>query len=282
MASPQNDSALNGELFQNLLVQSQYALYESSIARAVSTVFDYPVGAGKQVSVPIWAGMTSSKPNEGVAPAAAETNTTSKTIALAEHVWYAQITDMLRDSAAENVMSAMATQAGSALAEGLDKELIALFASGDITQTVGTAGSDNVINDLMMAAARIRANKYQGQIYAIVNPLQAYGIKKALTGNAALANTGVQNTVLNNYFVGQIAGITILEHALVAIDGSDDSTGCVFAPAAFGLAQRGGVTMETQRVAAKRAEDLVMTVVAGAGILRPELAVKFIGDAVLN
>lgn len=282
MASPQNDSALNSELFQNLLVQSQYALYESSIARAVTTVFDYPVGAGKQVSVPIWAGMTSAKPAEGVAPTAAETNTTSKTITLAEHVWYAQITDMLRDSAAENVMSAMATQAGSALAEGLDKELIALFTDNAITQSVGTANSDNVVEDLMKAAARIRANKYQGQIYAVLNPLQAFGIKKALTGTAALANTGVQNTVLNNYFVGQIAGITILEHALVGVDANDDSTGCVFAPAAFGLAQRGGVTMETQRVAAKRAEDLVMTVVAGAGILRPELAVKIIGDAVLN
>jgi hypothetical protein len=278
-----NTTSINAELFQNLLVQSQYAMYESSIARAVTTVFDYPAGAGKQVSIPVWEAMTSSKPGEGVAPTSlADTNTNSKTITLAEHVWYAQITDFLRDSAAENVMSAMATQAGSALAEGLDKELIALFTDSAITQSVGTAGSDNVINDLMKAAARIRANKYQGQLYAVLNPLQAFGIKKALTGNAALANTGVMNTVLNNYFVGQIAGITILEHALVGIDANDDSTGCVFAPAAFGLAQRGGVSMETQRVASKRAEDLVLTVVAGAGIIRPEMAVKIIGDSLLT
>jgi hypothetical protein len=37
--------------------------------------------------------------------------------------------------------------------------------------------------------------------------------------------------------------------------------------------------METQREAAARATEVVMTVVAGAGALRPELAVKLIGNA---
>jgi len=274
-----NTTSVNSELFQNLLVQSQYALYENSIARAVATVFDYPVGAGKSVSVPIWAGITSSKPGEGVAPSAADTNTTSKTIDLAEHVVYAQVTDFLRDSAQENVIQGLANQSGMALAEGLDKELIALFAS--ITNSVGTAGSDNTVTDIMKAAATIRAAKYTGPLFAVLNPKQAYGIKAALTGTAALANTGLQNRTLDQFFVGTIAGVTILESALVVADGSDDATGCVFAPSAFGLAQRGGVAMETQRVASARATDVVMSAVAGAGILRPELAVKIIGDSVL-
>jgi len=275
-----NNTTINSELFQALLVQSQYALYENSIARAVATVFDYPVGAGKQVSVPVWAGMTSSKPGEGVAPSAADTNTTTKTITLAEHVWYAQVTDFLRDSAAENVIGSMATQAGMALAEGLDAELIALFAS--VSQSLGTAGTDNTVNDLMKAAAMIRANKYQGPLFAVLNPKQAYGIKAAMTATNSYQNSSaVANSVLSNYFVGQVAGITLLEHAGVAIDGSDDAVGCVFAPAAFGLAQRGGVAMETQRIAATRSTDVVMTAVAGAGILRPELAVKIVGDAAL-
>lgn len=277
-----NTTSINSELFQDLLTQSEFALYESSVARAVATVFDYPVGAGKQVSVPMWAGMTASKPGEGVAPSAADTNTTSKTIALAEHVWYAQVTDFLRDSASENIIASMAAQAGQALGESLDAELIALFANVAITQSVGAAGSDNTVNDLMKAAAMIRANKYQGPLFAVLNPKQAYGIKAAMTAtNSYQAASMVGNDILGQYFVGQIAGVTILEHAGVAVDGSDDATGCVFAPAAFGVAQRGGVSMETQREAAKRATDVVMTVVAGAGILRPELAVKVVGDAAL-
>lgn len=277
-----NNTTINSELFQNLLVQSQYALYENSIARAVVTVFDYPVGAGKTVSVPVWAGITSSKPGEGTAPAAADTNTNSKTIDLAEHVVFAEVTDFLRDSAQENVIAGLATQSGLALAEGIDKELIALFTNAAITQVVGAAGSDNAAADIMKAAAYIRSNKYTGPMFAVVNPKQAYGIKAALTATNSYQNaTTVGNAALSQYFVGSIGGVTILESANVAVDGNGDATGCVFAPGAFGLAQRGGVSMEEQRNAAKRSTDVVLTAVAGAGILRPELAVQLIGDATL-
>ena len=273
-----NTTSINSELFQNLLVQSQYALYENSIARAVSTVFDYPIGAGKVVSVPIWAGITSAKPGEGVAPAAADTNTNSKTINLEEHVVFAEVTDFLRDSAQESVIASLGAQAGLALAEGLDKELIGLFSS--VVQQIAQDGNDLTVNMLMQAAATIRSNKYTGPLYAIVNPKQAYGMKAALTAtNAYTANTNAGNRILDQYFVGSIAGITILEHANVAVDANGDSLGCVFAPQAFGLAQRGGVTMEEQRNAAKRSTDVVLTAVAGAGILRPELAVKILTDA---
>lgn len=275
-----NTTTINSELFQNLLVQSQYALYENSIARQVSTVFDYPVGAGKVVSVPIWAGITSTKPGEGVAPSSADTNTNSKTIALAEHVVLAEVTDFLRDSAQESVITALADQSGLALAEGLDKELFALFADASITQALGAAGSELAVTDILKAAALIRAAKYQGPLFAVVNPLTAYAMKAALTAtNAFTSNTNVGNRVLDQFFVGQIAGVTILESALIAKDVDGDAVGAVFAPSAFGLAQRGGVTMEEQRNAAKRSTDVVMTAVAGAGILRPELAVKLTFDA---
>lgn len=276
-----NTTSINSELFQNLLVQSQYALYENSIARAVSTVFDYPVGAGKVVSVPIWAGITSSKPGEGVAPSAADTNTNSKTITLEEHVVYAEVTDFLRDSAQESVIAALGNQSGLALAEGLDKELFSKFASG-VQQELGAAGEELVVATLMKAAATIRSNKYTGPLFAVLHPKQAYNMKQALTAtNAYTANTNVGNSILSQYFVGQIAGITILESALIVPDGNGDVTGCVFAPSAFGLAQRGGVTMEEQRNAAKRSTDVVLTAVAGATVLRPELAVNIIGDATL-
>jgi N4-gp56 family major capsid protein len=275
-----NTTSINSELFQNLLVQSQIALYENSVARSVATVFDYPAGAGKTVSVPVWAGMSSSKPGEGTAPSASDANTTSVSIALAEHVVYNQVTDFLRDSASEDVISTLANQSGMALAEGLDAELIALFAS--VTQSLGAAGTDNTVNDLMKASAMIRANKHQGPLFAILNPKQAYGIKAALTATTNFQNaSSVADAVMSNYFVGTIAGITVLEHAGVAIDSDDDAIGCVFAPQAFGLAQRGGINMETDRQAKERATDVVMTAVAGTAIIRPELAVKIVGDAAL-
>jgi len=278
-----NNTTINSELFQNLLVQSQYALYENSIARAVAQVFDYPVGSGKQVSVPVWAGITAQKPGEGTAPNAADTNTTSKTITLEEHVVYAEVTDFLRDSAQENVIAGLANQSGLALAESLDKELINLFYNAAITQsTGGGAGQELAATDIMKAAATIRANKYTGPLFAVLHPKQAYGLKAALSaGSAYTATSNVGNRILDAYYVGSLAGVTILESALVDVDTNGDASGCVFAPQAFGVAQRGGVNMEEQRNAAKRSTDVVLTAVAGAGILRPELAVKIFTDGTL-
>jgi hypothetical protein len=176
----------------------------------------------------------------------------------------------------------LANQAGLALAEGLDKELIALFLDAALTQEIGSAGTNNSINDIMKAAAMIRSNKYSGPLVAILHPKQAYAIKAAMTAtNAYTANTNVGNAILDQYFIGNVAGVAMYESALIVADGADDASGCVFAPSAFGLAQRGGISMEEQRNAAKRSTDVVMTAVAGAGILRPELAVRIYGDNVL-
>jgi len=283
-----NTTTINSELFQNLLVQSEYALYENSIARAVATVYDYPVGAGKSVSIPFWDAIESSKPGEGTAPNSINTETNAKTINLEEHVAFAKVTDFLRDSAQESVVTALSDQMGLALAEGLDKELLEGFfdtngnaAAAGITQEAADGSAANTVDDLMKAAAIIRANKYQGPMFAVLHPQQAFEIKKAMTAVNSFQNaSSVSDAILSNFFVGQIAGITILEHPGVStaeVGGDAVARGAVFAPTAFGLAQRGGVTMETERHAAARATDVVMTAVAGVGILRPNLVVRVLG-----
>lgn len=276
-----NNTTLNSELFTNLLVQSQFAAYETSLARAVASVYDYPANAGNTVQVPIWDAVSASKPGEGVAPAAADTDTNSKTITLVEHVVRHTITDMLRDSANENVIMSLADSSGRAIAESLDTDLFALFDNVAITQVVGATATANSVDDLMKAAAILRARKLTGPFYAVVSPVQAYNLKKELAANGgsnipALSQVG--EGVLRTAVIGQVSGITVLESALVADDGTD-AFGGVFSPAAFGVAQRGSITMETQREAAARATEVVMTAVAGVGILRPEYAVRFVGKA---
>ena len=279
-----NNTTINSELFQDLLVQSEIALYEASIARAVTTVYDYPVGAGKTVSIPFYDAVTSSKPGEGVAPDRINTNTNSRLINLEEHVAFAEVTDFLRDSAQESVIASLANQMGLALAEGLDAELLTGFfdtqsnaTAAGITAEVGSSSVTNTVDDLMKAAAVIRAAKYQGPMFAVLHPQQAFEIKKAMTATNSFQNaSSVADNILSSFFVGQIAGITILEHPGVSVD-SDVARGAVFTPTAFGLAQRGSVSMETERNAAKRSTDVVETVVAGVGILRPNLVVRIQG-----
>lgn len=278
-----NTTVINSELFQKLLVQSQFAAYENSVARVVASVYDYPTNAGRTVSVPIWDAVSATKPGEGVAPDAADTNTTSKDITLVEYVIRHTVTDFLRDSAEENVIAALADQSGRSLAEAMDMDLFRLFADLEITQEVGATGADNTIDDLFKAAAILRSRKLTGPFYAVVNPVQAYKLKKELATNGgsnipSLSTVG--EGVIQNAVIGQVAGITVIESALVGTDRTD-AIGCVFAPAAFGFAQRGAVMMEQQREAAQRATEVVLTQVAGSAILRPTYAVRLLGNGAL-
>jgi N4-gp56 family major capsid protein len=280
-----NTTSINSELIATLIGQAQFAAYEQSIARQLVSVFDLPAGAGKSVQVPVWSAVSASLITDESAASAADTNTTSASITLAEHVVYHRITNMLRDSASADVFAQLGDQSGRAIAESLDGQVFTLFdnLSGNtaiLTQSVGSAGSDNTPQDIMKAAAILRANKLTGPFYAVLHPKQAYGIKANLTATTSYTNsTALGSEVLSMGYIGELAGVRIFESALVPVDGSDDATGCVFAPSAFGHAMRGTIDVAQQYMAAERATDLVLTGVAGAQILQATHAVRVVGDA---
>lgn len=274
-----NTTVINSELFQKVLVAAQASAYEQSLARAISSVYDVPVGAGKTVSVPLWDAVSATKPGEGVAPNAADTNTTSKDITVAEYVVRHTITDFLRDSTNEPLFVSLGDASGRSIAESIDTDLFALFGDAGVTQEVGTTATANTVDDLFKAAAILRANKLTGPFYAVVSPYQAYYLKKELAQNGgsnipALSQVGER--VLQAAVIGSVAGITVLESSLVGVDGGD-AIGGVFTPGAFGTAFRGLMSAEQQREAASRATELVVTQVAGSAILRPTYAVRFLG-----
>ena len=99
-----NTTTINSELFANLVTAAQFAAYEQSVARQMLTVFDAPVNAGKVLQVPVWSAITAANITDESAASAADTNTTSASITLSEHVVYHKVTDMLRDSAYGNVI----------------------------------------------------------------------------------------------------------------------------------------------------------------------------------
>lgn len=280
-----NTTSINSELIATLIGAAQYQAYESSVARQLVTVFDLPAGAGKTVQVPVWSSVSAELITDESAATAKDTNTSSASISLAEHTVFHRITNMLRDSASSDVFAQLGDQSGRAIGESLDTQVFSLFddVSGNtaiITNAVGTAGSDNTAEDIMKAVAILRSNKVTGPFYAVLHPKQAFGIKKALTATTSYQNaTAAGNEVLSMGFIGELAGCRIFESALVPVDGSDDATGAVFAPSAFGHAMRGGIDLQSQYQAAARATDLVLTGVAGAQILNPLHAVRVVGDA---
>lgn len=280
-----NTTSINSELFTSLLGDAQFAAYESSIARQLVTVFDMPAQSGKTIQVPVYTAVSAADLTEGTAPSAADTNTTSVDITLAEVGTYFQVTDFLRDSAQRDVIGDLGAQAGRAIAEKMDSKVFALFNS--LTQSVGTEDSAITVDNLMEAIATLRGNKITGPLAAVIGPRQALQVKKALYnagGTVATANN-YGASVLERGFIGTIGGCSVYESALVKSDLDTDSdselnmVGAVFAPTCLGHAMRGGVKMKTEDKAAARATDIMMSVDVGQAILQASHGVKIVGSA---
>lgn len=280
-----NNTTINSELFTNLLAEAQFAAYENSIARQLVTAFDFPANAGKVLQVPVYSAVTAGSLSEGVAPSAADTNTTSVSVTLGEIGTYFQVTDFLRDSAQRNVIADLGANAGRAIAEKMDTDVFALFNS--FSNGVGVEDSPLTVDHIFEAIATLRQNKVAGPLFAVVGPRQALQIKKALynAGGTVATASGLGSSVLERGFIGTIGGCSIYESSLVKQDLDSDvdtelnTVGAVFAPSAIGHAMRGGIGMETQRQAAARATDVMMTAVTGQAILQNAHGVKLVSSS---
>jgi len=278
-----NTSSINSELFANLVTAAQFAAYENSVARQMVTVFDAPVNAGKVLQVPVWSGISAELITNEAAATAKDTNTSSQTITLGEHVVYHQITDMLRDSSFSDVFAQIGDQSGRAIAESMDKQVFNLFTSFS-TEVGPGAGAEVTVDTLLKAAATLRAGKLTGPFFAVLHPKQAYNVKKQLANAGAStipSLSAVGDSVLSGFYLGTVARIQIYESGLITVDGSDDAVGAVFARSAIGHAMRGSVEMNELYLPKERATDVVLKAVAGAAILQNSHGVKITGDAAL-
>lgn len=276
MSALNNNTTLNSELFAPLVAAAQYAAYEQSVARQIVTVFDMPANSGKVVQVPVYTSISATTPEEGNAATFADTNTTSVNITLSEKVVAHRVTDMLRDSAYNDVIAQLGDQSGRAIAEAIDTEVFANFSS--FSSDLGTSGAELTVADLFKAAATLRARKLTGPFYAVVHPGSAYNLKKAMTATTSYQNaTSAADNIMSGFYVGQIAGIQVYESPLVAVSGNDAING-VFAPQALGHSMRGSIRLETMRQAAYRATDVVLTAVTGAGVLQSGFGVAITSD----
>ena len=282
-----NNTTINSELFTALLADAQFAAYENSIARQIVTAFDVPMNAGKVLQVPVYSAVTAGALNEGSAPSAADTGTTSADITLGEIGTYFRVTDLLRDSAQRNVIADLGLNAGRAIAEKMDTDVFGLFSS--FSNSVGTEDSAISVDTIFEAIATLRANKVVGPLYAVIAPRSALQLKKALynAGSTVATSSMLGSEVLSRGFIGMLGGCTILESSLVNqlldtdSDGQLNAIGAVFAPTALGHAMRGTINMETERKAAERSTDIVMTAVKGQAILQNAHGVKILGSASL-
>ena len=285
MAYPSNsNTSLNSELFANLVTQAQYQAYETSVARQLVTVFDAPIHTGKNLQVPVWDRITADLITDEAATTAKATNTNAATITLGEHVVYHQITDMIRDSAYSDVFAQIGDQSGRAIAESLDTQVFAQFSGLNYNSDLGSSGYELTAQDILKAAATLRAQRLTGPFYAVIHPGSAFNLKKTLTATlpystatAYINPSDIGNDVLRGFYIGTLAGVEIYESALVPVSGND-ATNAVFAKTAFGHAMRGSIDMNTLYLPAARATDVVLKAVAGATTLNAKHGVVITAD----
>lgn len=287
MSYPSNNNTdINSELFANFVADAEFAAYENSVARSMVKVFDVPFNAGKTVQVPVWSSITAELITDESAATAKTTNTTAPTITLKEHVVYNQITDMLRDSAYGDVMAQLADQSGRAIGESLDTMVFGEFSN--FSSDLGSTSTELTTNLILQAASTLRGRKLVGPFMAVVHPNQAYNIKKQLTYVAQTnvpALSGVGEGILSNYYIGAVGGVTIFESPLVASVTTGGATAYragVFAASALGLAQRGGLDLNTLYLPKDRATDMVLKAVAGAAVIQSTHGVAITAEGVLN
>jgi hypothetical protein len=174
-------------------------------------------------------------------------------------------------------------QAGRSIAEAMDAELFAQF--DNFTTDVGSTSTEVTADTIFKAAATLRSRKLTGPFYAVLDPRTAYNLKKSLTATTSYQNaTSAADNVMSNFYIGTIAGVQIFESALVATDGSVSTAAvnAVFAPQALAHSMRGSIRLETQRQAAYRATDLVLTAVSGAAVIQPTFGVKLTANKVID
>ena len=267
------------DLFVNIIAQARFTAEEQSLMMGLVTQYNIGSEAGKTIQVPKYPAIAAADLTEGTDMSSTTVSTSSVSVAVGEVGAQVLLTDMAAYGAGNPAVE-LGTVLGNAIATKMDTDLIGLFSG--FSGALGSAGTEITVADLFKAAATLRANKVTGVINAVVHPYQAYALKANLTNTFANPNGGdLQNEAMRNGYVGTIAGINVYESANVAIDGSGDSVGAVFAPEAIALAMKKDFGIETQRDASLRAFELNATAVYGVGELDDSYGVKMTFDSVL-
>jgi len=267
------------DLFSDIIAAARFTAEEESLMMGLVTMYNIGDEAGKVIQVPKYPAVTAADLTEGTDLTSTTVSTSSVDITVAEVGAQVVLTD-LAAMGAGNPAEELGTVLGNAIATKMDADLIALF--DGFSTSFGAAAQEITVADLFKAAATLRNNKAQGDIFAVVNPFQAYQLKANLTNTFANPNGGdAQNTAMVNAYVGTIAGIDIYESSNVAVDGSGDAKGAVFSREALAIAMKRDFQIEAQRDASLRAFELNATAIYGVGELDDTYGCEMLFDATI-
>ncbi len=274
-------STLN-DLLPSIVAEVMFVANERSIMRGLVKNYSIPAGNGKTITVPRYPVQSAAAVTEGDEVSNTAVSTDGVTLTVSTVAIRTLVTDLVRTSAASNVVADVGRLFGEAIAKKMDQDLLALF-SGFST---GVGGASTAMSAALVAqaVARLRAAAVPSDALAcVVHPFVAYDLKKDLTNTFANPNAGIiQNEAMAMGYVGTLFGVPVFESANIADTGTaGDYVGAVFHRDALGLALVGDITIETQRRASYLGDDIVASAHYGVGELYDSYGVKITADSSL-
>jgi N4-gp56 family major capsid protein len=270
------------DLLPAITAEAMFVANERSIMRGLVKNFALPAGQGKTVTIPRYPVQSAAALTEGNEVDNTAISTDGATLTVSTVAIRTLVTDLVRNSAASNVVADLGQLFGNAIAKKIDQDLLALF-SGFST---GVGGASTALSAAVVAqaVARLRANAVPGDNLAcVVHPYVAYDLKKDLTNTWQNPNGGIiQNEAMSQGYVGMLFGVPVFESSNIADTGTaGDYVGAVFHRDALGLALIGDIAVETQRRASYVGDDIVAYAHYGVGEIYDTYGVKITSDSSL-
>jgi len=259
-------------LFTTIQQTALFTMQEKAFMRPLIRNYNLTGQPGKAAHVGIYPTLATSSITSGEnSDASASTITaTEKTFTATEVAIMATLTDLARDSTADDSAAAIGRILGETLARKVDEDIAALFSGFSSVPATGMAKTELTPDDILKAVAILRNNSVMGPYVGVFHPYQTYNLRNVLA-NAGSANvpalSDLGNDVLRSGYIGKIFGVDIFESPTVTGASSGAYIGAVMHQDALAFCLKRDITIETQRDASLRATEIVASMSYAVGEL---------------
>ena len=277
------------DLLPSIVAEALFQAQEQSIMRNLVRNYALPAGSGKTVTVPTYAPVTAISVAEGTDLAGGSgdvpVSTGGALLTVSEVGIMTNVTDLAMKSSASNVIADVGKLFGAAIAAKMDKDLIANFANftGGVGSVADGGTGTLTAATIFKGIAQLRnAGVPTTGMSCVVNPMVAYDLKSSMTSTFAGHAGDLSNEALKTGYVGTIGGVAIYESSHVENNGTaGDFVGGMFHRDALGLALMSDISIEIQRNASMRSDELVATAVYGSGELFDTYGIRVSADSTI-
>lgn len=274
-------SELNA-LYNDIFADSLMALREENLMVGGGLVTPYNGTGYADRKVGVWNKSAVSIKPEGVDYANPTKMEKTLLATFSPQVRFSQyiLTDEMKSTdSVDNVRNAATQELASGLAEQIDLDIMAKFAS--FSASKGSAGSALTIARTAAAISTLRGEKVRGARYGVLHPFQWHDLWTELgqpVVNQALLGD-IANEALRSFYVSDWMACRWFISANIEPNSNDDAYGAVFTRDALAYDQREAFTLEPQRDASLKGEELNASIGYAVGILRNEAGVSILSDA---